>query len=254
MNTYFKSIWLPLQLITLVSFIEICLGNVHINSWLVFIVWFLIGPIGIGVGFHRLFSHRQFKTYRIIELTLAFLGTLSAYGPILYWVSEHQHHHKYADQDKDINNPNKGFWHSFLYWRFTNESLKAIDLKNRPSIEAARDTSLVWLNKHFIKIVYVYAFVTLLFGFNFFVNAFILPIFIEHFRTNLLNSVAHIKLPGSYRLFESNDKSYNNVFLGWLSFGFGWHNAHHSNPGELINSHRWWELDVEGLIARLISR
>jgi len=36
--------------------------------------------------------------------------------------------------------------------------------------------------------------------------------------------------------------------------GFGWHNNHHHNPRELINSHRWWEVDVEGQIAKLISK
>lgn len=253
-NEYFYKIWLPLTLITMLSFVGVFTGHIQINWWLVVASWFLIGPVGTGVGLHRLFSHRQFETCRPIEIALAVLGTLSAYGPIMYWVTEHQYHHKHVDKEEDINSPAKGFWHSFLYWRFLKDATSKVDIRNYCSIRAARDPLLVNLSLYFVHIIYFTVVVLWLIDTNLLVSLFLVPVFIEHLRVNMLNSVAHIKLPGSYRLFDSNDNSYNNVVLGWLTFGFGWHNAHHANPKELVNSHRWYELDIEGLIGKALSK
>lgn len=254
LNSYFYKVYLPIQLITLVSVAFMLLGYVNVNWLLVFVAWFLIGPIGLGVGFHRLFSHRQFETYRPIELTLAVLGTLAAYGPLFYWVSEHQHHHKYVDTDKDINNPKHGFWHSFLYWRFIKEAESCVLLKDRNVLAVIGDPKLKFINTHFVKFIYGFLIISLLFGVDVFVSIFVLPILIEQLRVNILNSIAHVKIIGSYQNFPDKDSSYNNVLLGYLTFGFGWHNNHHSNPRELINTHRWYEIDIEGIIGYLLSK
>lgn len=254
LNNYFYKVYLPVQVLSLVGLTLLMFGYGTVNWLQVFIVWFLIGPVGIGVGFHKLFSHRQFSTYRPIEILLATLGTLSTYGPIIYWISEHQHHHKFADTEKDINNPSKGFWHSFFYWRFTLDAEHAILIKDRGVLIAIHDPVINFLNKHFNLIVYTFAIVTLLSGLDNFLSIFVLPILIEQLRLNLLNSVAHLKLLGSYQNFAGKDNSYNNIILGYITFGFGWHNNHHNNPRELINQHNWYEVDIEGCIGKLISK
>jgi stearoyl-CoA desaturase (delta-9 desaturase) len=172
----------------------------------------------------------------------------------LYWVSQHQHHHKHADTDEDINSPLKGFWHSFFYWRFKESATKKIHLKNYCTIRAAKDPVIVFLSTHFIKINLAVMLLLCAISVDLLVSCYLLPILIEQLRVNVLNSLAHMKLPGSYKIADSNDNSYNNVVLGFLTLGFGWHNAHHANPRELINTHRWWEIDVEGLIGKLISK
>ena len=80
-----------------------------------------------------------------------------------------------------------------------------------------------------------------------------MPLLGERLRINCANSISHINLPGSYKNFEAN-YSFNSVWFGLLSFGIGWHNNHHHNPRELVNSHRWYELDVEGLIGKLLTK
>lgn len=253
-NQYFYKLWLPIQVLTVLAFFGIIFNVISVNWWQVLIAWFLIGPVGTGVGLHRLFAHRQFETYRPVEIALAVLGTFSAYGPIMYWVAQHQHHHKHADHDEDINTPGKGFWHSFLYWRFSEKATKKVDIRNYCSLRAARDPVIMKLSTYFTPIIYLVMLILLVIDINWLVSLFLIPVFIEQIRVNVLNSLAHMNLPGSYRLFDSDDTSYNNIFLGWLTFGFGWHNAHHANPRELINTHRWWELDVEGIIGKLLSR
>ncbi|MEY4333963.1 MAG: delta 9 acyl-lipid fatty acid desaturase, partial [Bacteroidota bacterium] len=134
MNWYFYRVWIPLQILTVVSFLAIILGHIEVNWFLVFISWFLIGPIGTGVGYHRLFSHRQFETWKPVEYLIALLGTLAAYAPVLFWASQHQYHHRVADTDKDPSSPTKfGFWESFLWWRMRQSVLKKIDLRNYPT-------------------------------------------------------------------------------------------------------------------------
>lgn len=246
--------WLPINFLVIFSFYLIYNNYININYFLIFCGWFLIGLLGIGVGFHRLFSHRQFETHRIIEIILAILGTLSAYGPIIYWISQHQHHHKYADTDEDINDPKKGFWHSFLYWRLKKESIKKIHIKNYCTIKAAKDPIIVFLNKHFYKIIYSVVVLLILIDFTFFISFYLIPIFIEHNRIGILNSLSHMKFFGSYKVANNDDNSYNNILLGYLTLGFGWHNFHHKHPEKMINTHYWWEIDFEGIICRALSK
>ena len=51
------------------------------------------------------------------------------------------------------------------------------------------------------------------------------------------------------RNFDTPDTSQNNILVGLLTLGFGWHNNHHHNPRELVNQYRWWEIDVEGPVS-----
>lgn len=255
MNWYFYKLWLPLQLLTVASLILIFTSVVELNWILILVSWFLIGPIGIGIGYHKLFSHRQFRTYKIVEYTLAILGSLSAYAPLLFWASQHQYHHKVADTDKDPSSPKiYGFWESFLWWRFRESILKKIDLRNYCIKIILKDKFLMFISKHFLKIIWVYMLILIAIDINLFVNLFIVPITLEHLRINLISSAAHLNIPLSYKNFESTDNAYNNIIIGLLSFGFGWHNNHHNNPRELVNSHRWWEIDIEGIVAKLISK
>jgi stearoyl-CoA desaturase (delta-9 desaturase) len=42
---------------------------------------YVLTALGITVGFHRLFTHRSFKTYRGIQLALGVLGSMAVEGP-----------------------------------------------------------------------------------------------------------------------------------------------------------------------------
>lgn len=255
MNSYTRRVLIPLYLLVAVSVVGAILGYVQIHWGLVFLAWFLIGPVGIGVGFHRLFSHRQFETYRPIELTLATLGTLSAYAPLLFWVSQHQYHHQHSDEPEDPSSPIQvGFLESFLWYRLRESVEQKIDLKSYCSKRALLDPTLRSLSRHFIKIIWATVFVLFLIDRDLLVSLYLIPVIIEHTRINLISSAAHIALPGSYRNYETSDTSQNNLILGYLTMGFAWHNNHHQNEKQLMLTARWWELDVEGIIAKVLSR
>ena len=103
MNRYFWRYWLPMHIIAVMMLIAVYLGHLTINWWLVALAWFLVGPIGNGVGSHKLFAHRQFETWKPVEYTLAVLSTLGGFAPIHFWVAIHQKHHKISDLPADFN-------------------------------------------------------------------------------------------------------------------------------------------------------
>ena len=76
-------------------------------------------PIGLGVtvGFHRLLTHRSFKTSPAMRGLFAVLGTMSIEGPVISWVADHRKHHAYSDRLGDPHSPhvdNGGGWKGAL--------------------------------------------------------------------------------------------------------------------------------------------
>ena len=63
--------------------------------------------------------------------------------------------------------------------------------------------------------------------------------------TQSVNSVCHL---WGTRPFETRDKSRNNVLLGLLALGEGWHNNHHAFSTSARHGLRWWELDISYLV------
>jgi len=153
MNRYFWRYWLPLHVIALIMIGGVVLGELTINWWLVAVAWFLVGPIGNGVGSHKLFAHRQFETWRPVELLLAVLSTIGGFAPIHFWVAIHQKHHKISDSPQDPSSPSQhGFVQSFLIYRLKESTNRVISLQNYCSRRVFKDPVLMWLSKHFIKI------------------------------------------------------------------------------------------------------
>ena len=63
---------------------------------------------GVTVGFHRLFTHRSFKTYLPIRALFAVLGSAAVEGPLIEWVSNHRMHHRFSDRPGDPHSPHVG--------------------------------------------------------------------------------------------------------------------------------------------------
>lgn len=255
MNEYFYRVWIPLQVATVIAFFAITSGYINLNWILILVSWFFIGPIGMGVGYHKLFAHRQFKTYKWIEHVLAVLGTLAAYSPLLFFAAQHQYHHKTSDSFKDPSSPVKyGFVESYLTWRLRKSVLKDVHTKNYPIKRIFKDRFLINISRNFTVVNYSVFLVLLMIDPFLLVNLYIIPVFIEHFRINCVSSFSHMKVPFSYRRHNTPDSSQNNFILGILTCGFGWHNRHHARPGEMLDQQRWWEIDIEGYVAWALNK
>jgi hypothetical protein len=78
--------------------------------------------LGISMGYHRLHTHRGFKTYKWFEYFLAICGTLTLEGGPIFWVATHRLHHQHSDKAEDPHSPRvSGFW-AHLGWMLFGEA------------------------------------------------------------------------------------------------------------------------------------
>src|SRR5215471_18914366 len=89
-------------------------------SWKVFfatlfLYWVTVG-LGISIGYHRLHTHRSYKTPLWVEYFLAVCATLNLEGGPIFWVATHRIHHQKSDQPGDPHSPRDGAFWSHVGW------------------------------------------------------------------------------------------------------------------------------------------
>jgi len=227
------------------------------NLLVLFVLWMLIGVIGNGVAAHRYFSHNQFETYTPVKWVLGFLATLGGIGPITHWKVQHTLHHARADTARDPHSPKYHSAFTAIYgWTFIHgdtqyqkEYFKERFVK-KLMVRMLRDNFFRFFHVYYYPIIFTFCLILFLIN-PIFLTLYCLAYCIDFLKLGLINYVCHTY---GYRNHATNDSSKNNIWLGWLGFGFGWHNNHHASPKKLILTERWWEFDIEGLIAKALSR
>ena len=81
------------------------------SDLIVFAIMYIATGLGITVGFHRLFTHRAFKTGKAVRAILAALGSAAIEGPVISWVADHRKHHAYSDKPGDPHSPHVDHGH-----------------------------------------------------------------------------------------------------------------------------------------------
>src|SRR5213075_2656703 len=84
--------------------------------------WIAIG-FGIGMGYHRLHTHRSYIVPKWIEYLFAICGTMTLEGGPIFWVATHRIHHQKSDHEGDPHTPRDGKWWSHIGWILTGEGL-----------------------------------------------------------------------------------------------------------------------------------
>jgi fatty-acid desaturase len=69
-----------------------------------------------------------------------------------------------------------------------------------------------------------------------------------------INSVCHRFGYKNFKVDSSTGTSKNNYFIGYFSFGEGWHNNHHHFPYSAKFSYYWWEFDISWAYIYLASK
>ena len=80
-------------------------------------------------------------------------------------------------------------------------------------------------------------------------GVFVRTVLVWHI-TWAVNSATHL---WGYRNYETDEDSRNNLVVGLISNGEGWHNNHHADPRSARHGHRWWEIDNTWLTIRLLA-
>jgi len=216
-------------------------------TWKAFFValflWWVSGSLGIGMGYHRLLTHRGYKTPKWVEYFLTICATLALEGGPIFWVATHRIHHQFSDQEGDPHSPLDGKWWSHMGWILTGKSMHHdTTTLARYVPDLAKDPFHVWITKyHYVPIITVGAILFAVGGLPFLMwGIFLRTVVLLHF-TWMVNSVTH--LWGSRR-FATRDQSTNNLWVALVTFGEGWHNNHHAHPVSARHGLKWYEIDL----------
>lgn len=268
------------KLVTLAAVVVPFLGFVAALAllWDGFVGWtnlailaggYVLTGLGITVGFHRLFTHRSFRTGKAVRYAFAVLGSMAVEGRLLVWVADHRKHHQFSDRDGDPHSPHTGkrsgplpalrsLGHAHLGWMFSAAG-RADVARYAPDLLADRGLRIV------SRLFELQVVVSLLvpFGIGFAVTGRLggaltallwgglVRIFLLHHVTFSINSICHMR---GRRRFRSGDESRNVFWLALPSFGEAWHNNHHAFPTSAFHGLRRWEVDPGGLLIVTLER
>jgi sn-1 stearoyl-lipid 9-desaturase len=207
------------------------------------VLWWISASLGVGMGFHRLLTHRGYKTPRVVEYFLTLCGLLSLEGGAINWVVTHRIHHAHTDAPGDPHTPRDGGWWAHIGWMLKGTA-QAHDeaAMARYAPDLVKDRFHVFFNNFYWVPIVVLAVGLLAFGGWAFVlwGVFFRVTFNFH-ATWLVNSATHM---WGRRRFATLDDSTNNWWVALLTFGEGWHNNHHAHPTAARHGLAWYEIDV----------
>ena len=231
----------------------VCLGaiwtGVPLRALVVASVLYVVRMWAITAGYHRYFSHRTYKTSRVMQFLIAFLGQTSAQRGVIWWAAVHRHHHLHSDTEHDVHSPrHHGFLYSHVTWIFNPSNWE-------PDYGTVKDLTrypeLVWLDRHtYLPAILLGFGVWLVGGWAMLVVGFFWSTVVLFHCTFFINSLAHVS--GSQRYLTGED-SRNNVWLALITLGEGWHNNHHHYQSSTRQGFRWWEIDISYYVLKVMS-
>lgn len=211
------------------------------------VLTYAIRMFGITGVYHRYFSHNAYKTSRVFQFILGWIGAIAMQKGPLWWAAHHRNHHKFSDTEKDLHSPKDGFWHSHMFWFLRNDHN---DFDAKMIKDYTKYPEIVWLDKYHWLPPLSFAIVLGLISWPVLVWGYGVANFISGHATWTINSLAHVF--GSQR-FKTGDTSRNNFWLAIITFGEGWHNNHHYYRHSANQGFYWWEIDLTFYVLKLFS-
>jgi stearoyl-CoA desaturase (delta-9 desaturase) len=206
------------------------------------LLW-VAGSLGIGIGYHRLLTHRGFKTYKWVEYFLTVCATLTLEGGPFFWVATHRVHHQNTDTEGDPHSPRDGGFWAHMGWIVTGRTLHNHSTALLPYVPDLRKDKFHTLISrwHWVPITLLGVLLLAIGGWPCLFWGIFLRTVVGLHCTWLVNSATHMW--GSRR-FLTSDTSKNSFWVAILTFGEGWHNNHHAHPQAARHGLVWHEIDV----------
>ena len=241
----------------------------HWPDLVVLAISYMLTGVGITVGFHRLFTHRSFKTSGLVRALFAVLGSAAVEGPVIEWVSSHRKHHRFSDLPGDPHSPHvdhgvgfrgaiRGLYHAHVGWMFrgvdrASPERYAKDLLADPVLRAVDRTFLLWV---LVGLVFPFGLGialtgSVIGGLTGLLWGGAVRIFFLHHATFSINSLCHFF---GRRRFRTGDESRNLAWLALPTFGEAWHNNHHAFPTSAHHGLTRWQLDPGGWLIDALER
>jgi stearoyl-CoA desaturase (delta-9 desaturase) len=210
---------------------------------LAIVLWWIAGSLGIGMSYHRLLTHRGYKTPKWMEYFLTVCGTLALEGGPIAWVATHRVHHQNTDKEGDPHSPQDGGLWAHMGWIMTGQAMhNSVNELQAYVPDLRKDKFHVWITKwHWVPLTVLGIALFAIGGWPFLLwGVFVRTVFGLH-STWLVNSATHMW--GSRR-FLTDDTSKNSLWVALLTFGEGWHNNHHAVPQSARHGIVWYEIDL----------
>ena len=213
----------------------------------------IVGSLGVGLGWHRLLTHRSFKAPKWLEYVLSTLATMSMQDSPDKWIATHRIHHAFVETEKDPHSTMFGFvWAQigWVVWGTAQDHDQATMKRYVPDL--LKDKGHVLISRFYLIPIVVSAFILFAIGgWTMVVWGVFARVVVGWHTTWFVNSLSHIY--GS-RPHETTDFSTNNWFVALLTFGEGWHNNHHAFPTSARHGLQWYQFDMNWIAIRILEK
>jgi len=244
-------IFLPIASIIGIPIYIINYGIVWQEIAMLFIGWFFAGT-GITIGYHRLFAHRTFKTYPIIEWFYMLTGSMALQNSILKWCSDHRRHHKKLDTKDDPYSIKEGFFHAHIGW-----IIKKGDNNYSHVSDLERKSAVKFQEKYYWSLALFLSFILpMIIGYSYgrpiggLLWGGILRTTLVHHFTFFINSLCHYL---GNRNYDPSTSARDSWIMAFLTFGEGYHNYHHKFQWDYRNGIKWYNFDPSKWIIKFLS-
>ncbi|KAF7286887.1 hypothetical protein GWI33_003457 [Rhynchophorus ferrugineus] len=216
---------------------------------------------GITAGAHRLWTHRTYKANLPLRIFLMFWQTAALQNDIYIWSRDHRVHHKFTDTDADPHNSKRGFFFSHVGWllckkhRDVIEKGKTIDMS-----DVLADPVVQFQRKFYVPLILL--------------TTFVLPTWIpvyfwgESLKVSFISTITRyvLSLNGTWCInsvthmfgtkpYDKSISSVQNVTMGLIGLGEGWHNYHHTFPWD-YRAHEFanFSINMSGAFITFMSK
>lgn len=244
-------------------------GLLHPSDLVVFVIMYLLTGLGVTVGFHRLFTHRSFKTSPALRGMFAALGSAAIEGPVISWVADHRKHHAFSDREGDPHSPHvdhgvgwrgalRGLGHAHVGWLFIHTQRGS---RERYAPDLIADPVVSFVDRTFF--LWTFAGLAAAFGLGYAIGGSLragltgllwggaVRMLVLHHMTYSINSLCHFF---GRRDYATEDQSRNLLWLALPTFGEAWHNNHHAFPTSASHGLSWRQPDISALVIRTMAR
>lgn len=206
------------------------------------VVGFILTTFGISAGYHRLFAHRSYTTGNGLKALLLLLGASAIQNSALTWATKHRSHHQHTDTERDPYNARRGFWYSHIGWVVTADKEDSCDTR-----DLTADRLVALQHRWYLPAAMLLGFgVPTLIGWvvgdaaGGFLFGGVWRLLLSYHATFSINSIAH--WIGS-QPYSTKGTARDNLLAAIVTMGEGYHNFHHTFPGDYRNGVRFFDFD-----------
>ena len=216
-------------------------------AWLFFGIFTVLNGIGIGSGYHRLWSHRTYDAHPVLAWFLAVMGGMALQNSIIIWSARHRVHHRDVDDnDRDPYSIGRGFWFAHVGWMLKDYPSGEVDYGIVKDLQ--KDPVSAWQHRHYWALVLATNVAMPLFlgwltgdMLGMFLLAGVLRLVLSHHVTFFINSLAHM---WGRQPYTDENSARDQHFLALITYGEGYHNYHHLFQADYRCGIRWYHLDI----------